>query len=129
LVVDVLQNCAICSVVNSAELQYSRLVRTWKGTRSEVEAAAALGVAPNTLSYWIDGTYLPPTTRIPFLATALGMTVEALTEVIAQDRAARAARPLAAVDAAPAAQPSAIVKREVIKRPVHASDSTKPGAA
>jgi transcriptional regulator with XRE-family HTH domain len=36
---------------------------------------------------------------------------------------------LAAIDAAPAAQPSAIVKRTVVKRPVHASDRTTDGAA
>ncbi|MEY2855642.1 MAG: hypothetical protein RL030_2774 [Pseudomonadota bacterium] len=36
---------------------------------------------------------------------------------------------LAAVDSAPAAQPSAIVKRTIVKHPAHASDSTTDGAA
>lgn len=92
-------------------------------------AQVRLGATDTTIKNWIAGTVLPPSTRVPALATALGMTVEALTEVIAQDRAARAARPLAAVDVAPASQPSAIVKREIVKHPVHASDSTRDGAA
>jgi len=61
----------------------------WKGDRSEIEAAAALGVAPNTLGNWTDGTHTPTATRVPALAVALGMPVDDLRALVARDRRAR----------------------------------------
>lgn len=75
--------------MNIAILRYSRLVTAWKGKRTETEAAAVLGVAPNTLGNWTDGHSLPPSTKIPALATALGMPVDDLRALVEKDRKAR----------------------------------------
>lgn len=60
-----------------------------KGQRSEIETAAVIGVAPNTLGNWTDGTHLPPSTRLPSLATALDMHLDDLIEMVARERLAR----------------------------------------
>jgi len=58
----------------------------WRGDRSEAEAAAALGVAPNTLGNWTDGRHRPPTTRLPSLAAALGIPLADLAAMVARER-------------------------------------------
>ena len=60
-----------------------------KGDRSEIETAAVIGVAPNTLGNWTDGTHIPPSTRLPSLATALCVSLPELTLMVARERAAR----------------------------------------
>lgn len=70
-----------------ADLQTA--IKSWKGERSEIEAAAVLGVAPNTLGNWSDGVHLPPRTRIPSLAAALGMPVDDLAALVARSRQAK----------------------------------------
>lgn len=75
--------------MNIANLLYSRLVTAWKGERTETEASAVLGVAPNTLGNWTDGTSLPPATKIPALAAALGVPVDDLRALVDKDRQAR----------------------------------------
>lgn len=78
--------------MNNAKLRYMTLITAWKGNRTENEAAADLGVAPNTLGNWTDGTHLPPTTRLPSLATLLGMPLDDLRALVAKDRRARSRR-------------------------------------
>lgn len=46
-----------------------------KSDRSVVETASVLYVSPNTLSNWINGRHLPPNSRLPQIANALGMDV------------------------------------------------------
>lgn len=63
--------------------------RVWKGDRSETSAAAILGVAPNTLGNWTDGTHIPPQTRIPALAAAMGIPAATLSAMVARERSRR----------------------------------------
>lgn len=67
--------------------------------RPETQAvlAAAVGVFQTTISAWKRGASLPPSTRIPSLAAALGMSLDDLKAVVAKDRAARKRRALAGV--------------------------------
>lgn len=52
--------------------------------------AAAAGVHPVTVCAWKRGSSLPPSTRIPQLAQALGMPVAELAALVAKERLARA---------------------------------------
>lgn len=61
----------------------------WRGDRSEAEAAAKIGVAPNTLGNWTDGRHRPPTTRLPSLAAALGIPLADLAAMVARERKRR----------------------------------------
>ena len=70
-------------------LTFARVIAGWLGQRSAESAASAIGVAPNTLRNWIAGDSFPPATRIPSLATALGVPEKKLRQVIARERAAR----------------------------------------
>jgi transcriptional regulator with XRE-family HTH domain len=65
------------------------IIKPWLGQRSVRQGAAALGVADNTLHAWLRGTSFPPRTRIPSLAAALGVSVEALTRMVAHARRRR----------------------------------------
>ena len=58
----------------------------WRGDRSEAEAAATLGVAPNTLGNWTDGRHRPPSTRLPSLAAALGIPLADLAAMVAREQ-------------------------------------------
>ena len=54
-----------------------------------VDIAAAAGVHPVTICAWKRGASLPPRTRIPALAAALGMDADRLTAMVARARTAR----------------------------------------
>lgn len=56
---------------------------------TQAELAAKVGVFQTTISCWMRGATLPPRTRIPALAAALGMMVDDLSRLVAKDRAAR----------------------------------------
>lgn len=58
---------------------------------TQVELAAKVGVFQTTISSWKRGATLPPSTRWPSLAAALGIPFEDLRSLIAQERASRAA--------------------------------------
>ena len=49
--------------------------------------AAAVGVHPVTICAWKRGASLPPRTRIPALAAALGMPVDQLAAMVDAERA------------------------------------------
>lgn len=53
---------------------------------TQAELAAKVGVVQTTVSGWIRGASLPPSTRIPYLASALGMNPDRLRAVVAADR-------------------------------------------
>lgn len=55
-----------------------------------VKIAKAAGVHPVTICAWKRGTSLPPRTRIPSLATALGIPADDLAALVAAERQARA---------------------------------------
>lgn len=61
----------------------------WQGSRSEVEAARQLGVAPNTISNWKDGKSLPSRLVLPPLAQALGIGADDLRALVEVERARR----------------------------------------
>lgn len=60
-----------------------------KNDLSVNKAAVRLGVAWATLGRWLAGDSLPPRTRIPALASALGLPVEELTALVARERSRR----------------------------------------
>lgn len=57
-----------------------------------VDLARALGVHPVTISAWKRGASFPPSTRLPSLAAALGMTLADLSALVARERSARLRR-------------------------------------
>lgn len=61
----------------------------FKGQRSEVAAAAEIGVSPNTLGNWIDGASFPRGLAAKALATALRRPMDEVQALIDQARAAR----------------------------------------
>lgn len=61
----------------------------FKGERSEVAAAAEIGVSPNTLGNWVDGTAFPRGLAAKALATALRRPLADVQALIDQARAAR----------------------------------------
>lgn len=63
-------------------------------SESQVELAAKVGVFQTTISSWKRGTSLPPSTRLPTLAAVLGLPLEDLRALIAQERANRGNRQL-----------------------------------
>lgn len=64
---------------------------------TQAEFAAKVGVAQTTVGFWRRGKALPPSTRIPFLAAALGMPEEELRALVAAERETRQRGDLAAV--------------------------------
>lgn len=80
----------------ATQTKFSAAMRAWKGNRSEVKAAADIQVAPNTLGAWIDGASLPPSTRLPAIAAALGMPLDNLAAMVARERSRRLRRHRAA---------------------------------
>jgi DNA-binding transcriptional regulator YdaS (Cro superfamily) len=72
-------------------------------------AQEVLGATDTTIKNWIGGIVLPPSTRIPALASALGLSVDELRSLVERDRKARRRRSLARV-----------------VRGSHAKHSTKP---
>ncbi len=59
-------------------------------SETQAEIAAKVGVFQTTVGCWQRGQTLPPSTRLPALAAALGMTVEDLRKLVARDRSTRA---------------------------------------
>ncbi len=72
--------------------QFSKTLARWMGDRRYEDVAPLLGAAVGTVHAWRHGTSLPPATRIPALAAALGVPEAKLRQVINRDRAARHAR-------------------------------------
>ena len=70
------------------------LISEARGKGSQATLAVRLGVAQPTISGWERGTSLPPRTRIPALAAALGRPVAEIEAIVAADRAARLADPV-----------------------------------
>ena len=70
---------------------FQRLLNDWIGDRPYEEVSPLLGAAFGTVHAWRHGTSLPPATRIPALAAALGVTEIELRRIIARDRARRSA--------------------------------------
>lgn len=68
---------------------FPRLLNAWIGERPYEEVAPLLGAAFGTIHAWRHGTSLPPATRVPALATALGVEVSRLRKIISRDRARR----------------------------------------
>lgn len=64
---------------------------------TQAQMAEKVGVFQTTVSAWIRGATLPPSTRLPALAKALGMPLADLQVLVAKDRKARARRPLARI--------------------------------
>ncbi|MBA3588861.1 helix-turn-helix transcriptional regulator [Methylibium sp.] len=75
-------------------MQYAKTLRRWlqQSGLTPAEAAPVLGVGFQTVYAWLDGAHVPPATRIPALAAALGVPEAKLRQVINRDRAARHAR-------------------------------------
>lgn len=61
---------------------FPRVLQAWMGTRSAEAAAPLLGVAPNTLRNWLLGECVPPVTKVPALAAALGVPEAKLEQSI-----------------------------------------------
>lgn len=57
--------------------------------QSQSELAQRVGVAQTTVSAWKRGASIPPRTRIPALAAALGMPAEELAAMVARERRRR----------------------------------------
>jgi transcriptional regulator with XRE-family HTH domain len=57
-----------------------------------VDLAKAVGVHPVTVSAWKRGASFPPATRLPALATALGIPLSDLAALVARERSARLRR-------------------------------------
>lgn len=77
---------------------FAALYRAWM-TRAGInrhQAATALGIAPSTSYEYAAGTSLPPRTRLPSLAIAMGVTVADLTAAVDADRARAATTPVQA---------------------------------
>ena len=55
--------------------------------------AAKAGVHQTTISGWTRGAHIPPSTRIPALAAALGMDVAKLAALVARERSQRVVLP------------------------------------
>ena len=68
----------------------ARVLARWLKARglSPAEGAPLLGVSHQTVYTWLEGG-LPPKSRIPGLAVALGVPEDRLRRVIRRDRAAR----------------------------------------
>lgn len=68
---------------------FSKLYRSWiesKNLRPD-QAAPLLGVSIATSYKYVNGESLPPATRIPHLASCLGLSVLTLRKVITNERA------------------------------------------
>jgi DNA-binding transcriptional regulator YdaS (Cro superfamily) len=70
---------------------FSKILAKWLGERSAESCAPLLGVTANTLRYWLEGSHLPPATRIPSLAASMGVGEERLRRAVDRDRAQREA--------------------------------------
>jgi transcriptional regulator with XRE-family HTH domain len=55
-------------------------------TGPQAKIAARLGVSQTTVSAWKRGASLPPRTRLPGLAKALGIPLARLAAIVASDR-------------------------------------------
>ncbi len=79
------------------------LLRAAIGKGTQAEFAAKAGVAQTTVSWWMRGDSLPPRTRIPALASVLGIPADKLAALVARERKARVRRVHAAKRKATAA--------------------------
>ncbi|MEY2653910.1 MAG: helix-turn-helix protein [Pseudomonadota bacterium] len=70
-------------------MQLTTLLASREG--SQTELAVKVGVSQGAISSWERGAHLPPSTRLPALARALGVPLRELRRVVAADRAARQA--------------------------------------
>ena len=91
--------------MNLAILQFAALAKAFRGDRTEVAAAADLGVVPNTFGAWTDGLSVPPNTRLPYLAGRFGVPEDELRAIVKRFRDERAKPPaeVPAADPAPVA--------------------------
>jgi transcriptional regulator with XRE-family HTH domain len=54
-----------------------------------LDLARRVGVSGMTVRNWIDGVHVPPCSRLPLLAAALGVELSKLEQLVEADRAAR----------------------------------------
>jgi hypothetical protein len=73
---------------------FSAMVEAWLKSKdlNAFRAQSALGATDTTISNWISGRALPPSTRLPSLAAALGMPLADLSALVARERSARLRR-------------------------------------
>ena len=85
-----------------AEGHFASLYRRWMEAQGLTANAAApkIGVSHQTSYEYAAGTSLPPRTRLPALALALGIPLDDLTRAVEADRAAATATPSTAAPAA-----------------------------
>ncbi len=65
---------------------FAKALEHWKDGRSAESCAFLLGISPNTLRNWLAGTTLPPATRVPGLAAAMGVGESRLRQAINRER-------------------------------------------
>lgn len=70
----------------------SNLIELETDKTSQVDLARRTGVSQSTVSAWQSGLSLPPSTRLPSLALALGIPLADLTAMVARERKARGRR-------------------------------------
>lgn len=75
-----------------AGVLFAGILSSWKGHRTRASIAPILGVSWACVDLWLRAASLPPRTRLPALAAALGRPVAEIEAIVAADRAARAAR-------------------------------------
>lgn len=65
---------------------FAKVLERWMDGRPAESCAFLLGVSPNTLRNWLSGETKPPSTRVPGLATAMGVGEAKLRHAINQAR-------------------------------------------
>lgn len=73
-------------------MRLTNLIEQETGKTSQVAFAEKVGVRQSTVSAWVNGVSLPPSTRLPSLAAALGMPLADLSALVARERSARLRR-------------------------------------
>ncbi len=86
--------------------RFSHFVRAWQGDRSDAKCGALIGRSQECVRSWAEGLSTPTKPSFPILAPLLGITAEALAEMVEAERAVRAAASTAdlAADATTAAE-------------------------
>jgi DNA-binding transcriptional regulator YdaS (Cro superfamily) len=76
----------------------SNLLAVKASSMSQVAFAKKVGVRQSTVSGWMRGVTLPPSTRLPALAAAIGVDVAELQSAVDHDRQTRGQSDLTGVD-------------------------------
>jgi hypothetical protein len=71
---------------------FASVVKDWLGNESPEAMGVRVGIHGRTIRYWMENVNLPASTKLPFIAGMLGVSVNELAGLVRKARAARSRR-------------------------------------